>query len=67
MTTKAPWTPEQVASLEKRQCDVAKHPYTCGEIGCSLELVPFEDGWHCPEHGLVQRWAHAEDCNANRT
>ncbi|MFW6074557.1 MAG: hypothetical protein ACOC9Y_03120 [Chloroflexota bacterium] len=62
MTITAPWTTSQVAALWDRQNDQTKHPYTCGERGCDQALIPFEDGWHCPEHGLVQRWAHAEDC-----
>ena len=53
----APWTPEQVEALERRQNDPYQHPYTC-ECGESLE--PWLDGWSC-DCGYTQDWCHAED------
>ena len=54
------WTPEQIASLQKRQEDSHLHPYTCR---ChSKNLKPTENGWVCPETGkIIQTWAHAQD------
>jgi hypothetical protein len=59
---RAPWTPEQVDALEKRQIRADRHPYTCGEHS-SLPLVPTRLGWMCWKPGCSYRqdWAHAAD------
>ena len=62
MTDERIWTDEQVANLARRQASSSYHPYTCGV--CTegrLNLVPTPEGWRCPLHGLVQKWAHKED------
>jgi hypothetical protein len=56
----APWTPEQVAALNRYQQDGRYHPFTCGKSGSDL-LVAAADGWHCLAPGCTytQHWAHA--------
>lgn len=51
----APFSKEQVKALDRRQADKTLHPYTCPE--CSEKLIPYDDGWYCSKHGLVQTWA----------
>lgn len=53
------WNEEQVSNLNRRQHNQSLHPYTCGV--CSKDLQATQNGWMCPEHGLVQTWAHKED------
>jgi hypothetical protein len=57
MTT-APWTDDQVSSLNAFQDAGVFHPFTCG--GCSNRdgLVAQNDGWHCPDCDYSQTWAH---------
>lgn len=55
----APWTPDQVASLNEFQQSGQFHPFTCS-CGCRQPLIAREDGWHCPDGGKhTQTWAHA--------
>jgi hypothetical protein len=63
MTVRAPFTPEQVASLNGYQASGAVHPFTCGNDDCPAEqavLVAREDGWRCPACTYTQDWAHAQ-------
>ena len=56
----APFTPDQVDSLNGWQHNPV-HPFTCGNSNCPVVhavLVAAEDGWHCPECGFFQNWAH---------
>jgi hypothetical protein len=60
---RAPWTPEQVAALNRFQAEGGLHPFTCGNDHATgaLHLVAHEDGWHCwlPDCDYRQDWAHA--------
>lgn len=56
---RAPFTPEQVRSLNEYQVSGAMHPFTCGEHDCRARLVATEAGWECPRDcGYTQAWAH---------
>jgi hypothetical protein len=64
--SKAPWTPEQVAALNRFQQGRWMHPFTCGSSrrtdadhkdGEGL-LVATEKGWICPFCDYTQDWAH---------
>jgi hypothetical protein len=57
---KAPWTAEQVASLNCYQQSRVMHPFTCGAEGCRHDLVATAGGWTCPDSGCpyAQDWAH---------
>jgi len=59
----APWTPGQVAALNRFQAEGGMHPFTCGNDHATgaLHLVAQEDGWHCwlPDCDYRQDWAHA--------
>lgn len=60
MISRAPWTEQEIRSLEMRQADHGLHSYTCHV--CSSVLVPRQEGWYCNvcEMG-VQDWAHLSD------
>ena len=49
----APWTDEQVETLQKWQEDDTKHPYTCI---CGESLTPYNSGWKCEYCGHTQDW-----------
>lgn len=51
----APFTPEQVQSLEWRQMDENPHKCSCGKV-----LVASEEGLKC-ECGVIQTWACPKD------
>lgn len=54
----APWTPEQVANLNKYQVGPL-HPFTCGNCEHHTVLLATETGWVCPNNcGWEQTWAH---------
>jgi hypothetical protein len=60
----APFTPEQVASLNAYQEAGVMHPFTCdNEMHGSREfvLVATETGWRCRSRwcDYYQTWAHA--------
>lgn len=54
---KAPFTPEQVESLNGFQRCGCFHPFTCGK--CRNDLIATEQGWVC-QNGCdyTQDWAH---------
>ena len=57
--SRAPWTPEQVQSLNDFQEMKPMHPFTHGNDDDGEEeiLVAEEDGWHCPNHPeYTQDW-----------
>ena len=61
MTVQAPFTAEQVASLNGYQRSGTFHEFTCGNDECPVvhaTLVAAEDGWHCPSCTYTQDWAH---------
>ena len=53
----APFTPDQVSSLNAYQNANLMHPFTCGNNSDHL-LIAREDGWTCPECDYQQKWAH---------
>lgn len=55
----APWTPDQVAALNRFQTSGFVHEFTCGnDHAGDRVLVAHADGWHCPSCAYVQNWAH---------
>lgn len=56
----APWSPEQIKTLEAWQRNKDLHPYTCGNGLHSITqvLIPTVDGWVCPSCDYTQNWAH---------
>lgn len=70
----APWTEEQVATLNRYQASGIGHQYTCGwdtcggkeETGLRMPLVATDRGWCCSwrECSYTQDWAHGFDADA---
>lgn len=72
MTSRAPWTDEEVERLNASQNDPMRHPFTCdgprddfrhrdyrASHGGDLgQLVATRNGWICPVCGYKQGWAH---------
>jgi hypothetical protein len=56
---KAPFTDEQVKSLNDYQSSGVFHDFTCGNCGNALHAS--NDGWHCSTPGCdyAQDWAHS--------
>lgn len=57
MTKKAPFTDEEIASLNEYQESGWGHPYTCGN-GDQEILVATTDGWICKKCAYTQKWCH---------
>lgn len=63
---RAPFTPDEVESLNGYQCSGVMHPFTCGSgnrrdaahTDGEGVLVAQEDGWHCPFCDYRQSWCH---------
>ncbi len=55
----APFTDEQVASLNAYQEAGTGHPFTCGGQDCREILRAERDGWRCLRCDYRQGWAHA--------
>jgi hypothetical protein len=57
---KAPFTPEQVESINGYQESGYMHPFTCGRENCRWTLKAAEDALHCPnpECTYTQDWVH---------
>lgn len=56
---RAPFTKEQVDSLNGFQRSGIVHPFTCGTEECRADLVATKDGWICDYcHLHKQDWAH---------
>jgi hypothetical protein len=55
----APFTTNQVASLNAYQTEGAAHPFTCGVSGCREALKATAAGWVCPRCDYRQTLAHA--------
>jgi hypothetical protein len=53
----APFTDDQVASLNAYQGAGAFHPFTCGTESCRGALLATRDGWRCPRCDYRQPWA----------
>lgn len=71
-TIVAPWTDEQVETLNAFQRSGFFHPFTCGERDERHQqyretngdrddglLVAYNDGWRCPVCDWRQNWAHS--------
>lgn len=60
----APFTPGQVAMLNRFQSTGGIHPFTCGaeHPHSSPTLIAEGDGWHCPDEecSYTQNWAHTQ-------
>jgi hypothetical protein len=65
----APFTDDQVASLNAYQAGGRGHPYTCGTDSCRGVLIATRDGWHCPgcAYGQSSAWAWMADWSWQRT
>ena len=60
----APWDDETVVKLTAWQQSRLVHPYTCGgDHGTSINLVPTNSGWICPDEKCKykQNWAFEFD------
>jgi len=55
---RAPFTLEQVASLNDYQRSGAFHPFTCAVDSRHGALHATAGGWHCRECHYAQHWAH---------
>jgi hypothetical protein len=54
-----PFTPEQVAALNRFQTNGNFHPFTCGNDSRHRVLVATESGWMCLDCDYRQEWAHS--------
>lgn len=56
----APWTEDQVRSLNARQRREDVHPFTCGHCDFKLPLFATTKGWECQSLlcDYTQDWAH---------
>lgn len=59
---RAPFTDDQVETLNRFQVGGWFHPFTCGRRAEHPDnegvLVASNDGWHCPVCDYTQDWAH---------
>ena len=56
----APWTTEQVESLNGYQNCGHTHPFTYGDGADQVDLIATPEGWVAVEGGpVVQDWAHS--------
>ena len=53
----APFTTDQVRSLNAYQRAKVMHPFTC-TVHSDTPLIAREDGWICPTCAYRQKWAH---------
>ncbi len=57
---RAPWTEDQVNSLNGYQACGFHHPFTFGDEPNKVDLIATTDGWVAIEGGsVVQDWAHS--------
>lgn len=54
----APFTDDQVTSLNGYQQAGLFHPFTCGNDSSHELLVATAAGWQCPSCDYRQNWAH---------
>jgi hypothetical protein len=62
MNVEAPFTDDEVASLNAYQNNDFMHPYTC-VCGDHVKLIATTDGWVCKKCAYTQNWCH--DFTAN--
>jgi hypothetical protein len=56
----APWTDDQIASLNAYQKSGVFHEYTCRNDGCPAFLMATPAGWVCAVScSYTQNWAYA--------
>ncbi len=54
----APFTDDQITSLNEYQASGVFHPFTCGgSIECRTNLIATKEGWTCPNCNYTQEWA----------
>jgi hypothetical protein len=53
----APFTPEEVASLNEFQTLAVWNPVVCPAEGCCQKPVATGTGWACPRCAFTQVWA----------
>jgi hypothetical protein len=59
MKIEAPFTAEQVETMNAFQSLDTVHPFTCANDHAGDDvLVAHEDGWRCPSCEYRQHWAH---------
>lgn len=54
----APFTPDQVKSLNEFQQNGYWHLFTCGNDSLHKDLRATEQGWVCDDCNYTQNWAH---------
>ncbi len=54
----APFTVEQVESLNEYQYAGVFHEFTCGNDSTHTPLFATEQGWVCCDCGYTQTWCH---------
>jgi len=54
----APFTPDQVESLNGYQVAEVFHPFTCGNDSSHFVLIAEPAGWVCLDCDYTQNWAH---------
>ena len=57
MKIEAPFTDNEVASLNAYQKSRLDHPFTC-VCGDHINLIATTDGWVCEKCAYTQDWAH---------
>jgi hypothetical protein len=55
----APFSPEDVASLNEYQASGFWKEVVCGNAACGRTLIATESGWKCPGCSYTQNWAEA--------
>jgi hypothetical protein len=56
--SRAPWSDDEVESLNAYQAAGVMHPFTCGNDSAHLPLRATADGWSCSCCEYEQTWAH---------
>lgn len=54
----APWTDQQVESLNEFQVSGVMHPFTCHRHPAERLLMARPEGWECPSCDYTQTWAY---------
>ena len=55
----APWSQDQVDSLNAYQESSAFHPFTCGACDDREGLTATTEGWRCKSCDYTQNWTHS--------
>lgn len=61
---KAPWTQDQVNSLNDYQAAGVFHPFTCGNENCRADLTATIDGWYCETCRKNGKEYHQDWCHS---